>query len=341
MSEIKDLLQKMVNAAPGAAVQVSDEELKLSRTPEFQQALAEENAKRMAGQARTVLHDEILKNLPGSIMMATPEEIAKLKIMIAEREMALGSVNLPDNNPKTAAGAKKAQLHLVPASAIHAESYAFADGADKYGPYNWRKDGVTVSTYISAARRHLDDYFDGEDLVPDSKSGAHHLGAVRACMAILIDAKKYNMLNDDRPKNYAPQHDAHVNDWKWRTESAETQTTGPLSMGENELPIIDPCEPACVGDKVRLWGAEPLYTIERVDAPPVSPPGLPASRYSAKYLVSCPGLPDQMIHHRAIKEIVERASAPEKKSNYRCVHCPNDAAIGSTVCEECYSRTDG
>lgn len=106
----------------------------------------------------------------------------------------------PDKNPKTAAGLKKPQIHLVPPIAVQMEARAFEDGAEKYGPYNWRAKGVTVSTYVSAAMRHLQDYWDGQDIVPDSKKGAHHLAAVRACMAIILDAGACNTLNDDRPK---------------------------------------------------------------------------------------------------------------------------------------------
>lgn len=108
-------------------------------------------------------------------------------------------MDLPDNNPKTACGAVKPQLHLVPPVAVQAESYAFQDGAEKYGPYNWRDRPVSVSTYIAAARRHLDAFWDGENIVPDSKSGCHHLASVRACMAILLDCMAMGTLNDDRP----------------------------------------------------------------------------------------------------------------------------------------------
>lgn len=106
----------------------------------------------------------------------------------------------PDNNPKTAEGRKKPQLQLVPPIAVQAESYAFLDGAEKYGPYNWRDEKVSISTYIAAARRHLDAFWDGENQVPDSANGCHHLAAVRACMAIILDAGVCSMLNDDRPK---------------------------------------------------------------------------------------------------------------------------------------------
>ena len=53
----------------------------------------------------------------------------------------------PDGNPKTAQGALKVPLHLVPPSAMHYLALAFRDGATKYGPYNWRDKGVSASVY--------------------------------------------------------------------------------------------------------------------------------------------------------------------------------------------------
>ncbi len=100
-------------------------------------------------------------------------------------------------NPKTAEGQKKPQLALVPPAANEACAAAFADGARKYGAYNWRKTGVPYMTYVHAAKRHLDAMLDGEDTDPDS--GTLHAGHVMACMAILVDAAACGKLEDDRP----------------------------------------------------------------------------------------------------------------------------------------------
>lgn len=103
----------------------------------------------------------------------------------------------PDDNPKTAVGISKVPLHLVPPVATHYTALAFADGAKKYGPYNWREKRVSTSVYIAAAKRHLDAFWDGEDVSADA--GVHHLGHVMACCAILLDGMSIGMLNDDRP----------------------------------------------------------------------------------------------------------------------------------------------
>lgn len=106
-------------------------------------------------------------------------------------------MSYPDDNPKTAVGATKVPLHLVPPVASHYLALAFKDGAAKYGPYNWREHRVSASVYYGAARRHLDAWWDGEDESPDAL--VHHLGHVMACCAIVLDAMTVGKLNDDRP----------------------------------------------------------------------------------------------------------------------------------------------
>lgn len=106
-------------------------------------------------------------------------------------------MSYPDDNPKTLVGAAKVPLHLVPPSATHYLAMAFKDGARKYGPYNWRDKKVSASVYVAAAKRHIDAWWDGENLSPDAL--VEHLAHVMACCAIILDAKSVGMLNDDRP----------------------------------------------------------------------------------------------------------------------------------------------
>lgn len=108
-----------------------------------------------------------------------------------------GAILTVSTNPKKAQGMKKPPLHLVPASAIVEMSQAFADGANKYGPFNWRIDPVDTTTYVSAAQRHLALFFNGQDRTSDTD--VHNLAAVMACCAILLDAAASGTLIDDRP----------------------------------------------------------------------------------------------------------------------------------------------
>ena len=104
---------------------------------------------------------------------------------------------LTDTNPKTKYGKAKPAIGLIPGPALLHIADAFGDGAQKYGPANWRVDPVSASTYINAALRHLYSWFDGEELAEDS--GVHHLGHAAACLAIVLDAQAQGTLVDDRP----------------------------------------------------------------------------------------------------------------------------------------------
>lgn len=100
-------------------------------------------------------------------------------------------------NPKDLLGQKKISLTKLSAIATLHGAHAMMDGARKYGPYNWRDKKVIASIYIDAAKRHLDAWFEGEELAEDSM--VHHLGHALACCSILLDAQEMNCLVDDRP----------------------------------------------------------------------------------------------------------------------------------------------
>jgi hypothetical protein len=51
-------------------------------------------------------------------------------------------------DPKGEAGKLKPQLHLVPTAAVNAMAEALADGASRYGPWNWRGGPINASVYI-------------------------------------------------------------------------------------------------------------------------------------------------------------------------------------------------
>lgn len=101
-------------------------------------------------------------------------------------------------NPKDLIGAKKPRLSLVPPAGFVYAALAMANGADKYGPYNWREKKVQSMIYLEAAQRHILSYQDGEECAKDS--GVPHLGHAIACLLILIDAVETNNVIDNRPK---------------------------------------------------------------------------------------------------------------------------------------------
>lgn len=105
----------------------------------------------------------------------------------------------PDGNPKSAQGAKKYSLRLLPLPAEVEVNRALEDGLKKYGAANWRETGVAASVYVDACRRHLQQWFDGsQERAIDSD--VHNLGHAMACLAIIIDAQWNGKLIDDRPE---------------------------------------------------------------------------------------------------------------------------------------------
>lgn len=101
-------------------------------------------------------------------------------------------------NPKDLIGAKKLSMCVLPDVAVAHGNHAMGNGAKKYGPYNWREKAIGATTYINAARRHLAQWYDGQEVAEDS--GVHHLGHAMACLAILLDAQEAGALVDDRPR---------------------------------------------------------------------------------------------------------------------------------------------
>lgn len=99
-------------------------------------------------------------------------------------------------NPKDLVGSDKLPMHLFPTTAIAMGVIAMLNGALKYGRSNFRAVGVRSSIYYDAARRHLDAWFEGEEV--DQDDGVPHLAAALACIAIIIDSWAKGNLNDDR-----------------------------------------------------------------------------------------------------------------------------------------------
>lgn len=101
------------------------------------------------------------------------------------------------SNPKDLVGAKKAPMDLVPAAGAIMSAPAHQNGADKYGPFNWRLNPVQMMTYLAAMRRHMDALIDGQDVAEDT--GIHHLSHIIAGANILADAMGLGNLIDNRP----------------------------------------------------------------------------------------------------------------------------------------------
>lgn len=129
------------------------------------------------------------------------------KIIATPPDVKPSDVVFKDSNPKEIYGNQKLPLDVVPGTMEQYCSLALLEGALKYGRYNWRLKGVRVSTYISAAKRHLDKYIEGQ--WADPKSKVPHLANALACITIILDAGLMGSLIDDRPPSL-PDHDRWI-----------------------------------------------------------------------------------------------------------------------------------
>jgi hypothetical protein len=100
-------------------------------------------------------------------------------------------------NPKNLAARSRVKVALLPSAGVIHGAFACMDGAQKYGPYNWRDKPIGLMEYASAIQRHLYDWVDGEDIAPDSV--CHHLGHIIATASIMLDAIECGSAIDDRP----------------------------------------------------------------------------------------------------------------------------------------------
>lgn len=98
-------------------------------------------------------------------------------------------------NPKNAHGQRKVPLHVVPPALLIQTARAIS--SNTYAPYNWRDNGVVASVYYAAIQRHLNAWWDGQDL--DTDSGVSHLAHAAGGIAILLDAISAGNFLDDRP----------------------------------------------------------------------------------------------------------------------------------------------
>lgn len=99
-------------------------------------------------------------------------------------------------NPKRRYGDSKVPLWIVPVRAIILCAKVLWHGAVKYGPFNWRKEPISYTTYMAAIQRHLFAWYDGEEIDPES--GLPHMAHVMSNAALFLDAQTCGQAIDDR-----------------------------------------------------------------------------------------------------------------------------------------------
>lgn len=107
-------------------------------------------------------------------------------------------LSVKDTNPKDAVGTKKwRQYCTVPTTVIWELGVAMLEGARKYGRHNYRIAGVRASVYVDAAKGHIDQWWEGEDI--DEESKLSHITKAMASLLVLRDAMIQDRWLDDRP----------------------------------------------------------------------------------------------------------------------------------------------
>jgi hypothetical protein len=143
---------------------------------------------------------------------------------------------MPGLNPKDIVGAKKAPLALVPSALVIWAAPAAQNGADKYGPFNWRKAPVQVMTYVEAMQRHLAAFVDGQDLAEDT--GIHHLSHVAAGLGILVDSISLGIAVDNRPPRGPAADILREQDKSAAPDSDWALVTSPTELSKDQVAFI-------------------------------------------------------------------------------------------------------
>lgn len=133
---------------------------------------------------------------------------ARLKAY-AERDPGAPVATKPTNPKDAISGSKVPARSVVPAQVVNDAALALLEGARKYGRHNYRIAGVRASVYIDATGHHLDSWWEGEDIDPDS--GLSHVTKAIASLVVLRDSMMQGNWTDDRPPKAKPGWMARAN----------------------------------------------------------------------------------------------------------------------------------
>lgn len=100
-------------------------------------------------------------------------------------------------NPKDAVGVKKVGLSVLPTRVLYEVALGCLEGALKYRRHNYRIYGVRGSVYYDATKRHLDSWWEGQDIDPASQ--LNHITKAISSLVCLRDAMLHENWTDDRP----------------------------------------------------------------------------------------------------------------------------------------------
>lgn len=102
------------------------------------------------------------------------------------------------SNPKDGIGIRKwRQFVSIPMTVLAEIGVGMLEGGIKYARHNYRVAGVRASVYVDASIGHIMQWWEGEDLDPDTRLS--HITKAICSLVVLRDATIQNMLTDDRP----------------------------------------------------------------------------------------------------------------------------------------------
>jgi hypothetical protein len=100
------------------------------------------------------------------------------------------------SDPKEQAAQDKTPMQLLPPEFMEYTAMALEEGAKKYGPFNWREgEPIKLMTYLGAILRHTSCLLSGQWW--DKESKLPHVAHIAATCAILIDAWRWDQLDDN------------------------------------------------------------------------------------------------------------------------------------------------
>lgn len=111
-------------------------------------------------------------------------------------------VRLKDETTGGEKGSKLARVSLIPVYAQIEEAKVYGMGAEKYAPHNWRR-GYPWSWSYDAMQRHLAQFWNGEDIDPES--GLPHLAHARWHTGVLLEFMRYDLGTDDRMHRFVEE----------------------------------------------------------------------------------------------------------------------------------------
>lgn len=115
----------------------------------------------------------------------------------------VGPLSEKETNPKDAMGMKKGPISTVSSMVLAEMGLGMAEGGLKYGRHNYRVSGIRASVYFDACFRHLNKWWEGEDI--DADSGLNHITKALCSLSVLRDAMLSDMWTDDRPPSTCPE----------------------------------------------------------------------------------------------------------------------------------------